>query len=159
MVVLEVAGDDDRRQRRTQKIFERWANKEESLLEKATTLYQETEKLTMEKMIQEEEETATHERSDPKREVTYKEDEGLQMEEREKERKIEIDKERRLLPEFLLMMMCEPKLSNEVSKETWVCNTNFIRFQPNNGRDNESKNMVSIDSDSNPVPAIQTIKP
>ncbi|KAL8144964.1 uncharacterized protein LOC141684312 [Apium graveolens] len=31
------------------------------------------------------------------------------------------------LPECLLLMMCEPKLSMEVSKETWVCSTDFIR--------------------------------
>lgn len=31
------------------------------------------------------------------------------------------------LPECLLLMMCEPKLSMEVSKETWVCSTDFVR--------------------------------
>ncbi|XP_023742671.2 uncharacterized protein LOC111890823 [Lactuca sativa] len=31
------------------------------------------------------------------------------------------------LPECLLLMMYEPKLSMEVSKETWVCSTDFIR--------------------------------
>ncbi|KAM7492558.1 hypothetical protein LguiA_035479 [Lonicera macranthoides] len=122
---------------------------EESLLEKAAALYQETEESTMEKV--------THERSDPEHEETHKEEEGLQVEEREKER--EIEKERRLLPDCLLMMMCEPKLSMEVSKETWVCSTDFIRFQPNNGRDDESKNTFSIDSDSNPAPTIQLIRP
>nr|GLL22690.1 FK506-binding protein 5-like isoform X2 [Ipomoea trifida] len=30
----------------------------------------------------------------------------------------------------LLLMMCEPKLSMEVSKETWVCSTDFIRWLP-----------------------------
>ncbi|KAK1395573.1 gelsolin-related protein of 125 kDa [Heracleum sosnowskyi] len=34
------------------------------------------------------------------------------------------------LPECLLLMMCEPKLSMEVSKETWVCSTDFIRSRP-----------------------------
>ncbi|XP_057456107.1 uncharacterized protein LOC130747253 [Lotus japonicus] len=34
------------------------------------------------------------------------------------------------LPECLLLMMCEPKLSMEVSKETWVCSTDFIRRLP-----------------------------
>ncbi|GJT21092.1 hypothetical protein Tco_0891029 [Tanacetum coccineum] len=31
------------------------------------------------------------------------------------------------LPECLLLMMYEPKLSMEVSKETWVCSSDFIR--------------------------------
>ncbi|KAI3910045.1 hypothetical protein MKW92_003835 [Papaver armeniacum] len=34
------------------------------------------------------------------------------------------------LPDCLLLMMCEPKLSMEVSKETWVCSTDFIRYRP-----------------------------
>ncbi|KAL8481571.1 hypothetical protein ACS0TY_027904 [Phlomoides rotata] len=32
------------------------------------------------------------------------------------------------LPECLLLMMCEPKLSMVVSKEIWVCGTDFIRL-------------------------------
>lgn len=36
----------------------------------------------------------------------------------------------RVLPECLLLMMCEPKLSMEVSKETWVCSTDFVRRLP-----------------------------
>lgn len=35
-----------------------------------------------------------------------------------------------VLPDCLLLMMCEPKLSMEVSKETWVCSTDFIRWLP-----------------------------
>ncbi|KAF4378913.1 hypothetical protein F8388_022000 [Cannabis sativa] len=34
------------------------------------------------------------------------------------------------LPDCLLLMMCEPKLSMEVSKETWICSTDFIRWIP-----------------------------
>lgn len=34
------------------------------------------------------------------------------------------------LPDCLLLMMCEPKLSMEVSKETWVCSTDFLRCRP-----------------------------
>nr|XP_027122063.1 uncharacterized protein LOC113739006 [Coffea arabica] len=34
------------------------------------------------------------------------------------------------LPECLLLMMCEPKLSMKVSKETWVCSTDFVRWLP-----------------------------
>ncbi|XP_050368943.1 uncharacterized protein LOC126787052 [Argentina anserina] len=35
-----------------------------------------------------------------------------------------------VLLDCLLLMMCEPKLSMEVSKETWVCSTDFIRCLP-----------------------------
>ncbi|KAL3364461.1 hypothetical protein AABB24_013293 [Solanum stoloniferum] len=35
-----------------------------------------------------------------------------------------------VLPECLLLMMCEPKLSMEVSKETWVCRRDFLRWLP-----------------------------
>ncbi|XP_022142926.1 uncharacterized protein LOC111012918, partial [Momordica charantia] len=35
-----------------------------------------------------------------------------------------------VLPDCLLLMMYEPKLSMEVSKETWVCSTDFIRCVP-----------------------------
>ncbi|OIW11558.1 hypothetical protein TanjilG_26924 [Lupinus angustifolius] len=38
--------------------------------------------------------------------------------------------EREGLPECLLQMMCEPKVSMEVSKETWVCSTDFVRWLP-----------------------------
>lgn len=43
-------------------------------------------------------------------------------------------KEGPLLPECLLLMMCEPKLSMEVSKETWVCSTDFMRWLPERPR-------------------------
>ncbi|XP_019056279.1 PREDICTED: nucleolin-like [Tarenaya hassleriana] len=36
----------------------------------------------------------------------------------------------KVLPDCLLLMMCEPKLSMEVSKETWVCSTDFVRWLP-----------------------------
>ncbi|KAI9086072.1 hypothetical protein K1719_032149 [Acacia pycnantha] len=35
-----------------------------------------------------------------------------------------------VLPDCLLLMMCEPKLSMEVSRETWVCSTDFVRWPP-----------------------------
>ncbi|CAH9104464.1 unnamed protein product [Cuscuta epithymum] len=40
------------------------------------------------------------------------------------------EEEKHVLPDCLLLMMCEPKLSMEVSKETWVCSTDFIRCIP-----------------------------
>ncbi|PIN03569.1 hypothetical protein CDL12_23901 [Handroanthus impetiginosus] len=44
------------------------------------------------------------------------------------------DNESPLLPECLLLMMCEPKLSMEVSKETWVRGADFIRWLPERPR-------------------------
>ncbi|KAK6157367.1 hypothetical protein DH2020_011615 [Rehmannia glutinosa] len=44
------------------------------------------------------------------------------------------EKETPILPDCLLLMMCEPKLSMEVSKETWVCSTDFIRWLPERPR-------------------------
>lgn len=43
--------------------------------------------------------------------------------------KIEIEKEQNesILPDCLLLMMCEPKLSMEVSKETWVCTSTELK--------------------------------
>lgn len=54
----------------------------------------------------------------------------------EEEKQIEQPKEpeneekESVLPECLLLMMCEPKLSMEVSKETWVCRRDFLRWLP-----------------------------
>nr|GMC70223.1 eukaryotic translation initiation factor 5B [Ipomoea batatas] len=51
-----------------------------------------------------------------------------------------------VLPECLLLMMCEPKLSMEVSKETWVCSTDFIRWLPERQQLKVTKTDVSDDS-------------
>ncbi|KAI3457413.1 hypothetical protein Pfo_014076 [Paulownia fortunei] len=73
------------------------------------------------------------------------------------------EKESQVLPECLLLMMCEPKLSMEVSKETWVCSTDFIRWLPERPRkpakatkpgscDHEPvKSRLSIDSKPKPI--------
>ncbi|KAL5081597.1 hypothetical protein RYX36_010018 [Vicia faba] len=86
----------------------------------------ETESATEEKVSPEEEEEKeqppTHEESDQENDPvgSMERDNGSKKEERERE----------TLPECLLLMMCEPKLSMEVSKETWVCSTDFIRWLP-----------------------------
>ncbi|KAE8703279.1 hypothetical protein F3Y22_tig00110472pilonHSYRG00197 [Hibiscus syriacus] len=67
--------------------------------------------------IEEEETEMTHERSESKYQEMKEPD--LENESKEGQEKI--------LPDCLLLMMCEPKLSMEVSKETWVCSTDFIR--------------------------------
>lgn len=65
-----------------------------------------------------------------------------------------------VLPDSLLLMMREPKLSMEVSKETWVCKRDFIRCLPQrvnpiNGRDEPQKKRLSVDSDRPPRRHIQ----
>ncbi|KAL2476382.1 Uncharacterized protein Adt_37118 [Abeliophyllum distichum] len=71
----------------------------------------------------------------------------------------EKDKENQGLPECLLLMMCEPKLSMEVSKETWVCKTDFIRWlperplkKPTNGACDHEPIKKRLTTDSKPKP-------
>ncbi|KAI0488953.1 hypothetical protein KFK09_028792 [Dendrobium nobile] len=59
----------------------------------------------------------------------------------EEKHKAEVEEERNgeagewtELPDCLLMMMYEPKLSMEVSKETWVCSNDFVRWRPQQTR-------------------------
>ncbi|KAK6131548.1 hypothetical protein DH2020_034718 [Rehmannia glutinosa] len=59
----------------------------------------------------------------------HKPEKTHQQEDDEKE-----ESENPVLPECLLLMMCEPKLSMEVSKETWVRGTDFIRWLPERPR-------------------------
>ncbi|KAL3631443.1 hypothetical protein CASFOL_024427 [Castilleja foliolosa] len=70
----------------------------------------------------EEEETEVYEEDDDEKETFQKNQETL-------------------LPDCLLLMMCEPKLSMEVSKETWVRSTDFIRWLP----DRPSKTAAGCD--------------
>ncbi|PWZ54278.1 hypothetical protein Zm00014a_035831 [Zea mays] len=42
------------------------------------------------------------------------------------------------LPDCLLLMMYEPKLSMEVSKETWVCSTDFVHWKSYQGKNNRN---------------------
>ncbi|KAK3030256.1 hypothetical protein RJ639_039839 [Escallonia herrerae] len=145
--------------------------------EAALVIEAKTEESDLEKKIEqipfEEEEIVTHERSESESESEEEteqevEDEGTKSEEREAEMEsqaeevVEVERERKsdvVLPDCLLLMMCEPKLSMEVSKETWVCSTDFIRWQPekkqvkvkpkNNG--DEGKKRVSVDSERPPA--------
>ncbi|CAN4102931.1 unnamed protein product [Withania somnifera] len=48
-----------------------------------------------------------------------------------------------VLPECLLLMMCEPKLSMEVSKETWVCRRDFLRWLPDRKQVKQHKKDVA----------------
>lgn len=131
--------------------------------EREDTETEETEESTTEKETSErcsqEEETVTHESSEP--EIHGEQEEELKSEDRESDavqRNTRPNQQRESsgLPDCLLLMMCEPKLSMEVSRETWVCSTDFIRALPErppvgkkDGVD-EPKKRVSIDI--NPAP-------
>ncbi|KAH7842469.1 hypothetical protein Vadar_005637 [Vaccinium darrowii] len=96
---------------------------ESSMAEKETQLEEEEEeRLESEETQMELEVPETEER----------EREGNGDLEREKTEEVKKEQQNRasVLPECLLLMMCEPKLSMEVSKETWVCGGDFIRWQP-----------------------------
>ncbi|ESQ48468.1 hypothetical protein EUTSA_v10020211mg [Eutrema salsugineum] len=60
----------------------------------------------------------------------------------------------KVLPDCLLLMMCEPKLSMEVSKETWVCSTDFVRCLP--GRP-PAKKIPETAGDHNHQPKKRTV--
>ncbi|KAL2502217.1 uncharacterized protein Fot_36065 [Forsythia ovata] len=69
----------------------------------------------------------------------------------------EKDKENQGLPECLLLMMCEPELSMEVSKEIWVCKTDFIiwllerpKKKPTNGACDHEPIKKRLTTDSKP---------
>ncbi|KAM3696862.1 hypothetical protein ACJW30_06G071600 [Castanea mollissima] len=124
----------------------------------------------------EDEETVTHERFEPEEEEEEEDDPNTHekepvMEESKfgesQQRKPERDRESSVLPDCLLLMMCEPKLSMEVSKETWVCSTDFIRWLPerpikktNGGGGKDPKKRVistaTEDNSKNPAPPTHT---
>ncbi|PIN15722.1 hypothetical protein CDL12_11618 [Handroanthus impetiginosus] len=81
---------------------------------------------------QEEEEEEEQTAEIPARESEIKNPENQELVTSDEEPKKE--KESPVLPDCLLLMMCEPKLSMEVSKETWVCSTDFIRWMPERPR-------------------------
>ncbi|KAF9608709.1 hypothetical protein IFM89_010841 [Coptis chinensis] len=65
------------------------------------------------------------------KEKTLEEEEETEQEEQlEGESPKVHEKKKTELPDCLLMMLWEPKLSMEVSKETWVCSTDFIQRRP-----------------------------
>ncbi|XP_040990009.1 glutamic acid-rich protein-like [Juglans microcarpa x Juglans regia] len=95
----------------------------------------------------------SHGRSDPEYPIPNEHYSGFEPNIQEIQQKPE--RRSSVLPDCLLLMMCEPKLSMEVSKETWVCSTDFIRCLPErpanktNGKD-EVKKRVSTEV-SNPT--------
>lgn len=75
-----------------------------------------------------EEETSSHVKIlEEKTEELERENEAKTMVKRESEEVVKKEETRgSKLPDCLLLMMCEPKLSMEVSKETWVCDRGFV---------------------------------
>ncbi|KAF6992039.1 hypothetical protein CFC21_009070 [Triticum aestivum] len=70
----------------------------------------------------------------------------------DEEKVVEVKQEQRKksgeLPDCLLMMMCEPKLSMEVSKETWVCSTDFVHWKSHQGQNRRQQNAAATDSNA-----------
>ncbi|MED6198492.1 hypothetical protein PIB30_066787 [Stylosanthes scabra] len=88
--------------------------------------------------------------------VTTEEKPVVDEENRSKER------ENGALPECLLLMMCEPKLSMEVSRETWICTADFVRWLPprpvakSAGGDRQQKKRMATVDNKPPPPQRQT---
>ncbi|PAN24071.1 hypothetical protein PAHAL_4G199500 [Panicum hallii] len=53
------------------------------------------------------------------------------------------------LPDCLLLMMYEPKLSMEVSKETWVCSTDFVHWKSYQGKNNRNGHLQKASASGN----------
>ncbi|XP_058221573.1 uncharacterized protein LOC131331561 [Rhododendron vialii] len=118
--------------------------------------------LKVEAEEEEEEEILTQERSESEQTqeeaaAIFSSEEREEHQEREERESKDVTQ---LLPDCLLLMRCEPKLSMEVSKETWVCTTDFIRWLPgrpqpkpstDGGGEPKKKKRVGS-TDSNPAP-------
>ncbi|WJX73227.1 hypothetical protein P8452_57035 [Trifolium repens] len=118
--------------------------------EKVSTEEEQEEKVT----VAENEQDPTQQGSDPEMGLvgSTERENGSKKEERERE----------TLPECLLLMMCEPKLSMEVSKETWVCSTDFIRWLPERpvGKVAGGEKKVTVESSSSkPKVKVKTVQP
>ncbi|GJN34764.1 hypothetical protein PR202_gb23459 [Eleusine coracana subsp. coracana] len=90
----------------------------------------------------EENETAQGEEMDQKVEKVETKGEGVagQVQRRKKSGE---------LPDCLLMMMYEPKLSMEVSKETWVCSTDFVHWKSYQGKNNRNSRQQKASASGN----------
>ncbi|KAL1363440.1 hypothetical protein HN51_011656 [Arachis hypogaea] len=87
------------------------------------------------------------------------EEKPVEEENRSKER------ESGALPECLLLMMCEPKLSMEVSRETWICTADFVRWLPprpaakSSGGDRQHKKRMAAVDNKPPPPPTAAVQP
>ncbi|KAI9083494.1 hypothetical protein K1719_034436 [Acacia pycnantha] len=95
--------------------------------------------------------TATRDRPDLDHQELPEKRVGMESKERENQSDPEKGSSS-VLPDCLLLMMCEPKLSMEVSRETWVSNKDFIRRLPEkpvkkkDSGGGERKKRISVDS-------------
>lgn len=124
---------------------------EESETAEKVSTEEEEEKVTEEKELD-----PTHHGSDPEISLhgSTERENGSKKEERERERET--------LPECLLLMMCEPKLSMEVSKETWVCSTDFVRWLPERpaaGKVAGGEKRVTVNSSLKPKVKVKPVQP
>lgn len=75
----------------------------------------------------------------------------------DEEKAVEVKQEQRKksgeLPDCLLMMMCEPKLSMEVSKETWVCSTDFVHWKSHQGQNRRQQKAAATGGNAAAAPA------
>nr|GMC74693.1 FK506-binding protein 5-like isoform X2 [Ipomoea batatas] len=110
-----------------------------------TTGHESEEEEEDEEDEEEEEEEESESESDTEIENTTLKEE-LEKEEASEDESMKKVSKKEVLPECLLLMMCEPKLSMEVSKETWVCSTDFIRWLPERQQVKVSKTDASDDS-------------
>ncbi|XP_031105663.1 uncharacterized protein LOC116010404 [Ipomoea triloba] len=106
---------------------------------------EDTEESEEEDDEKEEEEEESESESDTEIENTTLKEE-LEKEEASEDESVKKVSKKDVLPECLLLMMCEPKLSMEVSKETWVCSTDFIRWLPERQQLKVTKTDASDDS-------------
>ncbi|XP_015164603.1 pinin-like [Solanum tuberosum] len=93
-----------------------------------STVMREIEEILMQGNI---EMNSTTPQQESEQEEQVQNDEQIEEEKQiEQPKEPENEEKESVLPECLLLMMCEPKLSMEVSKETWVCRRDFLRWLP-----------------------------
>ncbi|KAL3333325.1 hypothetical protein AABB24_033416 [Solanum stoloniferum] len=92
-----------------------------------STVMKEIEEILMQGNI---EMNSTAPQQESEQEEPVQNDEQIEEKQIEQPKEPENEKKESVLPECLLLMMCEPKLSMEVSKETWVCRRDFLRWLP-----------------------------
>ncbi|XP_039064290.1 myelin transcription factor 1-like isoform X2 [Hibiscus syriacus] len=126
-------------------------NQEESKEETLPQVSFELDKLNVEELqanestsVETEEEGSTSTVEDEETETTHERSESEYPEMKEPDPEIESKEgQEKILPDCLLLMMCEPKLSMELSKETWVCSTDFIRCVPEKKKNHQQQQQKS----------------
>ncbi|KAJ7981788.1 Chloroplast protein HCF243 [Quillaja saponaria] len=154
--VIEDEEDDYSEQRNGDVSYSNVVSEGSELEDEETSEVEALAEGTEESIEEGEKETATQVRSEPNNPKLHENKVGPENSKELKVSQLKVERGSSALPDCLLLMMCEPKLSMEVSKETWVCSTDFIRWLPErpikkDGRD-EPKKGISIAS--NPPPQL-----